>query len=223
MIIPKYPEVPRLTDNQIEELTEIVFCKETEFKNNDVIFVFGTTHPGSYENALQAYKKGLGKEIIISGGTSGSPDKHKDWIYGDKSEARVLFEKLVAHGVPIEKMVIEDKSTNSMENVIFSKEIYDFSKTKSIIFISKNYASGRQLRTLKKYLPNDIHYTAYGYNIYFDDETTFDRHDWMKYDKSKSLVFGEYLRILFYGKLGYIEELSEPIKGLEKYTDPLFY
>jgi len=169
MYIAKYPEVPGLTDYQIEEMTRIVFCEESDLTSSDLIFVFGTTHPGSYQNALDAYNKGLGKEMVISGGNSGSPDKYKDWIYGDTPEAFIVFEKLATNGVPVERMFLENKSTNSKENVIYSKEVYDFSKTKSIIFISKNYAAGRQYRTLRKYLPNNIRFLHYGYNIYFDD------------------------------------------------------
>ncbi|MDR7857855.1 YdcF family protein [Tissierella sp.] len=222
MYIPKYPEVPDLTDNQIEEITEITFGEEEGLNSSDVIFVFGSTHPPTYQNAFEAYNKGLGKEIIISGGSSGSKDKHKDWIYGDKAEARVIYEKLASLGVPEQKMFLEEKSKNSRENILFAKEIYDFSKVNSLIFISKNYAAGRQCRTLKKYLPKAIKISSYTYNTYFDDGSTFNRHDWMKHERSKSLVFGEYLRIVYYGKRGDIEELNYIDQGLKEYIELTF-
>lgn len=219
MSIPKYPKVPDLTENQIDEMTKIVFCEDKELSSSDVIFVFGSTQPGCYHKSLEAYNKKLGKEIVVSGGRSGLAHKHKDLGYGNKSEANIIFKNLVAGGVPAEKIFLEDKSTNSKENIIYAKKIYDFSKINSILFISKNYAAGRQYRTLRKHLPKNIKITSFGYNIYFDDGRTFDRYNWMNYAESASLVFGEYLRIVYYGQMGDIENIIEPIKGLEKYID----
>ena len=219
MSIPKYSEVPDLTNNQVEEITDIVFGTEKVLDSNDVIFIFGSTHPATYQNAIEVYNKGWGKHIVVTGGLSGSKDKHKDWIYGDKSEAHVIYKKLVSNGIPAEKIFIEEKSTNSKENVMYAKEIYDFSKIQNLIFISKNYVAGRQYRTLRKYLPSNIIITPYGYNVYFENGTTFDRYNWMKHEKSRSLVFGEYLRIIYYGRRGDIEDIGGIVEGLVKYID----
>jgi hypothetical protein len=188
-----------------------------------VIFIFGSTHPATYQNAIEAYNNGWGKEIVVTGGSSGSTDKHKEWKYGDKSEARVICEKLVENGIRRDKIFIEEKSTDSKENIIFAKEIYDFSKIKSLTFISKNYVAGRQYRTLRKYLPDNLIIIPYSYNVYFDNGTTFDRYDWMNYDKSKSLVFGEYLRIVYYGRREDIENVGGIINGLEKHIEEVFF
>ncbi|AGK96844.1 YdcF family protein [Clostridium pasteurianum] len=217
----KYPEAPDLTDIQIKEITDIVFCKEQDLSISDVLFIYGSTNPATYQKSLEVYNKGLCKDIVISGGSSKSKSKHKDWHYGNKPEARVIFEKLLSYGVTREKIFFEEKSSNSKENVMFAKEIYDFSNVKSLIFISKNYAAGRQYRTLKKYLPQNIKIISYSYNTYLDDGTTFDRYDWMEHPKSISLVLGEYLRIIFYGKKGDIEEIHGIVKGLENYVETI--
>ncbi|WP_169871391.1 hypothetical protein [Shouchella patagoniensis] len=39
----------------------------------------------------------------------------------------------------------------------------------------------------------------------------------MKTDKNKSIVFGEYLRNVIYGRIGVIESPKETAKGLEMY------
>jgi uncharacterized SAM-binding protein YcdF (DUF218 family) len=202
MHIPKYLKVPNLTINQVKAITEIVFCEEQNLITSDVLFIFGSAYPEAYQNALDLYNKGLVKNIVIYGGLSSSKQKHKDWIYGDKSEARLIFEKLAFYGIPLAKMFLEEKLINSKDNIIFSSEIYDFSKVKSLIFISQNYTAGRQYRTLKKYLSKGVRIMPYTYNIYFDDETTFNRHDWMKCRKSRELVFVEYLKILYYSRMG---------------------
>lgn len=218
-MIPKYPIVPNLKENQVIELTRIVFSPKRDLKKNDVIFVFGSTHPACVEAAYQAYEKGLGKEIIISGGNSNSRDKHKDWTSGDSSEASSISSKLLERGVPEDKIYVEDKASNSKENVILATKLFDFSKVKSVTIISKNYVVGRQYRTLKKYIPSDIYISSYGYNVYLDDGTTFDENNWTEKDQSRSLVFGEYLRIICYGERGDIVKDCDPIKDLERYSD----
>lgn len=153
MIIPKYPEVPELSDRQIDELTKIVFCKDQQIKAADLLFVFGSTEPGVFLKALEAYQKGIVKEILISGGGSNVNAKHASWTDGSKSEAQSIKDKLMMSKVPDSIIFIEDKSTNSKENILNSMGIYDFGKIKSMYFVSKSHAAGRQYRTLKKYCP----------------------------------------------------------------------
>jgi hypothetical protein len=55
--IPKYPEIPPLTEKKIQQLTSIVFLEE-EFcslpQKSDLIFVFGGSHPGCWQTSYQA-------------------------------------------------------------------------------------------------------------------------------------------------------------------------
>lgn len=41
------------------------------------------------------------------------------------SEARVMYEYLLLNGIPKEQLLMEDKSRNTKENIIFSKEVID--------------------------------------------------------------------------------------------------
>jgi len=218
-MIPKYPRVPNLNKNQITKLTNIVFLPKRDLKKNDVIFVFGSTHPACVEATYQAYKEGLGREIIISGGRSNAREKHKDWTGGDGSEASSISSQLIERGIPEDRIHVEEQATNSKENVILATKLFDFSKVKGVTIISKNYVVGRQYRTLMKYIPSRIQISSYGYNVYLDDGTTFDENNWTEKAQSRSLVFGEYLRIISYGERGDIVKNCDPIEGLERYSD----
>lgn len=223
MKIPKYPAVPDLSKQQINEITKIVFCNEMNIEDvTDLIFVFGSTHPAAFERTLKAYSNGLVKDIIISGGTSGTGVKHPDWVYGDKSEARVIYEKLLLNNVPKENIYFEERSSNSKENILFAKELYDFSKVNNMLFVSKNYAAGRQYRTLKKYLPDQIRIASYPYEISLKDGQILNSYNWMEHPESRSLVFGEYLRILYYGQRGDIQNIGAIVTGLENYIESFF-
>ncbi|MGM1049283.1 MAG: hypothetical protein ACQEXX_24530 [Bacillota bacterium] len=86
---PVVPELPELTEVQINELTDIVFLPK-EISPCDAIFVFGGTHPGHWEATIDAYNKGLGKMIIVTGGVSPTGIKHENWVDKTVPEAHVI-------------------------------------------------------------------------------------------------------------------------------------
>ena len=68
--------------------------------------------------ALNLYKKGIGTKIILTGG-SGK-------LMGDKyGEAEYVASYLKTLGLPDSAFIIENKSRNTWENAIFSKQIID--------------------------------------------------------------------------------------------------
>ena len=67
---------------------------------------------------LNLYKKGIGKKIILTGG-SGK-------LYGEKyGEAEYVAPFLKTLGLPDSTLIVENKSRNTWENAIFSKQIVD--------------------------------------------------------------------------------------------------
>lgn len=220
-MIPKFPAVPELTKEQIEELTKVVFCSDQQIKKADLIFVFGSTDPGAVQKTLEAYQNGIIKEILISGGGATHEKKHESWTDGSKSEAQSIKDKLLLNGVPEEIITIEDRSTNSKENVLYSKQIFDFSNISSLLFVSKSHAAGRQYRTLRKYLPHNIEMAPYSYETVLNG-IYINQSNWMLYPESRSLIFGEYLRILYYSHIGDIESVKGIVSGLESYIESIF-
>ena len=68
--------------------------------------------------ALKLYKKGIGKKILLTGG-SGK-------LLGDKyGEAEYVAPFLKTLGIPDSALIIENKSRNTWENAVFSKNIID--------------------------------------------------------------------------------------------------
>jgi uncharacterized SAM-binding protein YcdF (DUF218 family) len=213
--IPKYPDVPKLTIEQIEEITEIVFYKEIEPIKCDAIFVFGGSHPGNWMKPLEAYQKGLGDHIIATGGGSLANMRHSDWKFGDLSESEVIVKNLIENGVPKDVISHEKSSMHSIANVIEAKKVFDFTRVKSLLFVCKSIGTGRQYRTLTKHLPSNINFIPYPFDTSFDGQTTITRHNWMENDKSRSLVFGEFLRNMTYGMKGGITAPVQQVVGLE--------
>lgn len=93
--------------------------------NEDAVIVLGAGVKGEYVTPLLAYrllkavdfsKRNPNAVIIVSGGQG--PDE-------DISEALAMERYLIARGVPPEKIIKEDASTSTYENLLFSKEILD--------------------------------------------------------------------------------------------------
>lgn len=207
-IIPKEPIVPSLNSQEIEYVTTLVFGEEIEPKKCDVLFVFSGTHSGHWEKTIEAYNKGLSDKIIVTGGRSLTGTAHPDWKHDEETtEADVILSYLFAAGIPKDKITYEKKSTNTLENVLYAKDVFDFNKIDSLMFICKSHVAGRQYRTLAKHLPSNIYYIPYTFNTSYNDKKV-SRENWMETAIGKKRVWGEYLRIEYYGKRGDILEIE---------------
>lgn len=205
-LISKMPPVPKLTQNDVAFLTEMTFGKECSPTRCDVLFVFSGTHPGHWETAIEAYQKGFSKKIIVTGGKSLTGTPHSDWQ--GESEAEVIVNHLLAAGIPKTAIVFEEKSTNTLENVLYAKEIFDFNAIKSVMFICKAHAAGRQLRTLMKHLPDHLDYVPYTFNATYGG-CELSRQSWTETEAGCSRIWGEFLRVYHYGLKGDILPIDE--------------
>lgn len=205
-IIPKSPEVPKeFSDKEISFLTKSVFGEIIEPQSCDVLFVFSGTHPGHWEKAIEAYQKGYIRRIVVTGGRSLTGTPHPDW--NGHTEAEVIIQHLLVAGIPEEAIKSENSSSNTLENVLFAKEIFDFNTVETVMFICKSHATGRQWRTLAQHLPEHLRYIPYTFNAFYKD-VEIGRDSWMSTEIGKSRVWGEYLRLLHYGEKGDILKLD---------------
>jgi hypothetical protein len=216
MRIPKFPEPPSLTNEQIREITRLTFLNMEEYDYSrpfDLLFVFGGSHPEIWGTTKEAYDRGLAKRILVTGGYKETATRHESWTYGITPESHVIRRKLVDLGVPEENIIVEDRSTNSLENVLFAKELVDFTAIRRLLFVSKAFASGRQWRTLKRHLPKEMDYAPYLAHTTIN-KIPVTRIDWPQISEHRQVVYGEYLRIVAYGQKGDIEPISQPISVL---------
>ncbi|MED1863735.1 YdcF family protein [Fictibacillus nanhaiensis] len=209
-IIPKEPIIPEFTESDVEFLTAITFEKELRPQKCDALFVFSGTHSGHWEKVIEAYNLNYVDKIIVTGGRSLTGIPHPDWdVNTDRevSEAQVIVSFLISAGIPSHIIFTEEKSTNSLENVICALEVFDFTKIQSLMVVCKSHATGRQIRTLKKHLPNQIEYIPFTFNTVYKG-TEVNRNNWMETEIGRKRVWGEYLRINHYGSKGDILPLD---------------
>jgi len=182
-----------------------------------MIFIFGGSHPDPWQTAAQAYHKGLGKTVLVTGGHKPGVQPHFTWADGSTPEAHVIKRELVKLSVPESCIFYEDKSTNTFENVIFAKEVYDFSGVHRILVVCKNYGVGRQCRTLRQQVDKNVKVIPYPFDTEAgSSELLVTRDNWMDHEKSRILVLTQVIRIIHYGKSGHLTPLEYMSPALEQ-------
>lgn len=116
----------------------------------DCILVLGSHDTRVAERGAELYLKGLAPFVIISGGL-GKITKNL-W---KKTEAEKFAEIVCGMGVPKEKLLLETQSSNTGENIIFSRELV-LSKSiavNSLIAVNKPYMERRSYAAIRKLWP----------------------------------------------------------------------
>lgn len=184
----------------ISEITNYIFIEDKDLKG-DIALVFGTWNAwkGSTEKAAELYKQGLVSKIIVSGGVN----NESGMIEGD-----MMADEIIKLGVPKSDVLIENKSTNTLENVVFSREILEkeigLKNIKTIVAVVKNYHARRSLMTLKKHMPLYITLKA---APYISAHYNFTKNTWMKSGSGKKYVLSEVEKIQKYLAKGDLAEL----------------
>jgi len=159
----------------------------------DIIFALGSNSILTAERAAELYYLGFAPYIICSGGFG------KDTKFS-KPEAEVFADILYKKGIPKEKVFVENKATNTGENILFSKQLLAEKgiTVHKVLAVQKPYMERRTFATLSKQWPEVI-FQVTSSNISFEEYMRDD--DFKK--KSIHVLVGDLLRIREYPKLGF--------------------
>lgn len=156
-----------------------------------LFFVFGGSHPGLWEKSYEAYNKGF-------------------WNYGDMAEADVIANNLIKLGVPERDILIEDKSIHSLENILFGMKKINLQNKKGFYLFVRVMFLEDSIEQWEN-IPDDIELIPYVFNTNISGTEIITKDNWFENEKSKALVFGEYLRIICYGNFGHLVSIEDPI------------
>lgn len=200
--IPREVAVDDLSPEEIERITQTVFVAPGS-QPVDLLFIFGTsTIDGkALESVARDYQKGCFPKVMATG-LSGR-------LYSEtgKPVAHIMRDELIARGVPSEVILVQDRSTNTLEDVAFSLDVLEKHSISpdSIAFLCKAHHSGRCLRTLRKFFPSQI-LSPVTYLAEYEG-VKISKEDWYQHEVSRGRVYGEYLRIIEYTRRGDIAHL----------------
>lgn len=116
----------------------------------DCILVLGSHDIRVAERGAELFLEGFADTLIFSGGLGRLTEGM--W---DRPEAEIFADIAVKMGVPADKIIIENKSTNTGENILFTRRILEERNLNycKFIVVQKPYMERRAYATFKKRWP----------------------------------------------------------------------
>lgn len=190
--IIEYIRSNSLKDNILENLYEDLVPEQNE-SETDAIFVFGAVSNARIERAIELYKRGVSKTIIISG-------DGPHYTTNDTPEARRMSETAKAAYIPSSALIIEDKSITIPDNV---KRTIDLLTTigfkpSTITLIATDFVLSRAKMDWYKFTPWDIKINVVAAH---PQSSNFTKEGWYKDSKVIALVLNEYAKIVLEAKM----------------------
>ncbi|KGY12838.1 hypothetical protein NM22_08995 [Vibrio tubiashii] len=187
----------------IEKLWSYMHMNQS-LEKSDCIFVLGSNDVRVAEYAAELFLQGLASKLIFSGGYG----RLTDGIFSS-TEADTFASIARDMGVPAESMIVEDKATNTGENVLFTYELLQQlgEDYRSFILVQKPYMERRTYATFTKQWPASYERVCvtspkYEFCDYFNEE--------IELETTILAMLGDFERIKTYPALGFQTEQSIP-------------
>lgn len=162
---------------------------------SDCILVLGSHDTRVAERGAELFLGGWAPLLVFSGGLGRLT--HGEWT---EPEADKFAQIAIGMGVPEDAIIIENKSTNTGENILFTNAILQKSsyKTERFIVVQKPYMERRSYATFKKLLP-DKKVIITSPQILFEQYSTPE----IPLEKVIHIMVGDLQRIKVYPKKGF--------------------
>lgn len=178
-------------------------------KKADCILVLGSRDTRVAERAAEIYLQGWSPLLILSGGL-GRLTKNL-W---SESEAELFAKIALQKGVPENDILIENRSTNTGENIVFTRQLLHEKglNPKSFILVQKPYMERRTYATFQKQWPGKTVYVT-SPQISFDDYPTTE----IPIDQVIHIMVGDLQRIRVYAEKGFQIHQDIPVEVWNAY------
>ena len=174
-----------------------------ELKKADCIFVLGSHDTRVAERGAELFLAGWAPLLIFSGGLG----RLTDGVW-EETEADKFSKIALQMGVPENAILVENKSTNTGENILFTQRLLQQQELypNRFIVVQKPYMERRSFATFKKLWPEkDIIVTSP--QISFEDYPTVD----MPLEKVIHIMVGDLQRIKLYAERNF--QIAQHIPG----------
>ena len=175
----------------------------------DAILVLCSHDESVAERGAQLFLEGFAPLLIFSGGRGAITSRL--W---EEPEAERFARIAVSLGVPAERIVIEPNSTNTGENVRFTRQLLGEKgiDPQSFIVVQKPYMERRSYATFRQYWP-EKQVVVTSPQASFDEYIAQYTHSSLTADDVIAIMLGDLQRIRFYPELGYqiAQEIPEDV------------
>ncbi|MCO6497682.1 MAG: YdcF family protein [Chitinophagaceae bacterium] len=199
-------------DNQILSSAKTLWSYHLMYQpllSAECIMVLGSHDLRVAERAAELYLEGLAPLIVMSGGLGRlTKDLWK------QTEADLFASRAIELGVPEEKILIENRSTNTGENIRFTRELLESKNLhpRNFILVQKPYMERRTYATFMKQWPGK-EFLVTSPQISFEDYPT----DEIPLDRVINIMVGDLQRIIEYPARGFQIPQEVPDAVLQAY------
>ena len=176
-----------------------------ELKPSDCIMVLGSHDKRVAERGAQLYLQGHAPLLLFSGGLGRLTQEL--WR---ETEADLFAGIAMQMGVSKEAILIENRSTNTGENILFSQQVLQEQglDPERFIVVQKPYMERRSFATFKKHWP-DKEVLVTSPQIPFEDYATEE----IPMEKVINIMVGDLQRIKLYPQMGFqiYQEIPEEV------------
>jgi len=174
-------------------------CLHQEPQKADVIVGFGNFNTDIARRAAELYHAGLAPKILFTGGLG----RNTEGLLPEPEAVR--FAKVAMDcGVPGEDIILEDKSTNTKENILFTREKLEKLDLPHdrILGVHQPFMERRIAAAIGVYWP-DPHFTVTSPRVTIPEYLRRAKEQGISENASISVIVGDFQRMDLYAKLGY--------------------
>jgi uncharacterized SAM-binding protein YcdF (DUF218 family) len=193
-----------ISDSHIDKLAKKIWDyhhTHHTLRPADAIIALGSNDTRVAERAVELFKQGYAPYLVFSGNTGALTKK-----LFSKPEAEVFADIATRKGVPESAILIENRSTNTGENIRFTKALLEEKAIKphSIIAVQKPYMERRTYATVMKLWP-EIDWMITSPQLSFEEYPTPEQPK----ELAINIMVGDLQRIRIYPDKGF--QIPQPI------------
>jgi uncharacterized SAM-binding protein YcdF (DUF218 family) len=163
----------------------------------DLAIVFGSESLQAPLMAADVVRAGQADWVLLTGGRS----RHTG-----VEEAGRNLSVIEAEGLPTDRILLEETSTTTTENVVLSLPLLDErfagDGPRTVLVVAKWHHTRRAVMTLRRHLPAGVRYSVFGY-----DPGHGTRPGWSRSAEGRRIVLGEWRKIGAYRREGLIADI----------------
>jgi uncharacterized SAM-binding protein YcdF (DUF218 family) len=176
---------------------------------SDVIIALGNSDIRTAERAAELMNQGVGRLLVVTGGFGRlTINTFK------KPESHLFAERAAELGVSPDSILIEDQSTNTFDNIRFTKKLLNARgiTPTSVIVVTKPYMERRAIETFCSVWP-DVSVSVTSPDLDFD---TYPNNA-IPIDLLINMVVGDLQRLMIFSESGHVAQQQFPTKVFDAY------
>ena len=184
-----------------------------EPRQADCIVGFGNFNTNIARRSAQLYHQGLAPKILFTGGLGRNTTR----LFTEPEAVR--FARVAMEcGVPEGDIILEDKSTNTKENIDFMREIFETQGIPHdhVLGVHQPFMERRICAALGVYWPQ-LNFTVTSPQVTIPEYLESAKRQGMTEESSISVIVGDFQRMDLYAKLGYQLPQQIPPEAWEAY------